>query len=75
MPTKNLRGYTVFYEDNAAKGVEHLAYVLSPGEADSLFYSARLSRKIKFEDRVGRNYILISKLNGTFEVRKRRGWW
>jgi len=72
MNKKNLRGYTVYYKDEASKGVEHLAYTLSFDEATSLFYNARKTGKIKFEDRLGRNYTLIGKLNGTFQVKKRR---
>ena len=73
--TKIIRGYTVLYDDNAAKGIEHLAYVLSIEESDSLFSNARYSGKVKFEDRLGRNYTLIYNLNGTFKVERRSDWW
>ena len=75
MAERYIRGYKVKCADDAQKGVEHLAYVLSGGEADSLFRSARLSRRIKFEDRIGRNFTLISHPDGSFEVEKRSGWW
>jgi len=75
MAEKYIRGYKVKYGADAAKGIEHLAYVLSWGEADSLFRAARLSGKIKFEDRVGRNFTLISHPDGNFEVKGRSGWW
>ena len=72
--TKIIRGYTVYYDDSAAKGIEHLAYVLSIDESDSFFRNARDSGKLKFEDRLGRNYILISNLDGTFKVEGRSDW-
>lgn len=72
MKSKNVRGYQVNYEENAEKGVDHLNYVLSSNETISLFRNARYSGKIKFEDRGGRNYTLISKTNGTYELEKRR---
>jgi len=71
MNKKNVRGYPVYYNDNAVKALDHLAYVLSSDERDSLFNSARLSGKIHFEDRLGRNFTLIGKNNGSFELRKR----
>jgi len=73
--TKIIRGYTVYYDDNAAKGIEHLAYVLSIEESDSKFSNARATGKLKFEDRLGRNYTLIYNFNGTFKVEARSGWW
>ena len=71
MNKKNIRGYSVNYDDNAIKAFDHLAYVLSIEETDSLFDSARLSSKIHFEDRLGRNFTLIYKNNGNFELKKR----
>lgn len=74
MKQKIIRGYTVLYADAAGKGIEHLAYILSTEETDSLFRNARISGKIKFEDRAGRNFILISKPGGKFRVKKRSSW-
>jgi len=71
MNKKNIRGYSIYYDDNAIKAFRHLAYVLSSDERNSLFDSARLSGKIHFEDRLGRNFTLIYKNNGSFEIRKR----
>ena len=71
MNKKNIRGYSVYYNDEAKRGIDHLAYVLSFDEANSLFRNARISGKIKFEDRAGRNFTLISKNNGGFELKKR----
>lgn len=71
MKEKFLRGYSLSYEDEASKGFEHLAYVLSFEESNSLFNSAFLSGKIYFEDRVGRNYTLISKSRTSFKIEKR----
>ncbi|MCD6471343.1 hypothetical protein J7K86_02345 [bacterium] len=68
MFSKNLRGYTVYYEKNAEKGIEHLAYVLNFDESESLFRAAKLEGKIEFEDRYGHNFTLISNLDGTFKV-------
>ena len=73
--TKIIRGYTVFYDDSAAKGIEHLAYVLSIEESDSMFSSVRSTGKLKFEDRLGRNYTLIYNFDGTFKVERRSDWW
>lgn len=72
---KNLHGYLVFYDDNAAKGAEHLAYVLTFDEAESLFRAARNTGKVKFEDRIGRNFTLIGNLDGTFEIQARSNSW
>ena len=71
MAQKFIRGYPVFYESNAIKGIEHLAYVLTYEETDSLFRSARLSGKVEFEDRVGRNFTLINTSGRNFQVKKR----
>ena len=75
MKEKNIRGYTVYYKNNAEKGIEHLSYILSFDESESLFRAAKSTGKVKFEDRGGRNFTLISKLNGTFVVEKRSGGW
>jgi len=75
MLSKNVHGYTVRYQKKARKGVEHLAYVLSYNEANSLFQSAlNTSRKIKFEDRAGRNFTLKRKGIAKFSLKKRKGW-
>ncbi|MDA2922138.1 hypothetical protein MYX07_02605 [Patescibacteria group bacterium AH-259-L07] len=74
MKSKIIRGYTVQYNDDAKKGVEHLAYTLSYAESDSLFRNARISGKIKFEDRVGKNYTLVRKTGSTFVLKKRSAW-
>ncbi len=71
MNKKNIRGYSVYYNDETKKGINHLAYVLSFEETDSLFHNARYSGKIHFENRSGRNFTLISKNNGSFELKKR----
>jgi hypothetical protein len=71
MKKKNIRGYTVHYKEDAEKGISHLSYVLSLAEADSLFRNARYSGRLKFEDRLGRNFTLISHTNGSFTVEKR----
>lgn len=75
MKQKNIKGYIVLYKDDAEKGVEHLAYILSFDEAESLFRSAKNIGKVKFEDRGGRNFLLISKFDGTFVVEKRPDSW
>jgi len=74
MLQKNIHGYIVNYKNNALKGVEHLAYVLSFDEAFSLFQAAQISGNVKFEDRAGRNFTLKSKTIGTFLLEKRSGW-
>lgn len=74
MKSKTIRGCTVQYNDDAQKGVDHLAYTLSYAEADSLFRNARISGKIKFEDRVGKNYTLKRKTGSTFVLTKRSAW-
>ncbi len=71
MPQKFIRGYPVFYKNSAAKGVDHLAYVLTYEEAYSLFRSAQLSGRVEFEDRVGRNFTLINTSGRNFEIRRR----
>ncbi|MDD4996455.1 MAG: hypothetical protein PHW15_03245 [Patescibacteria group bacterium] len=71
MIKKFLRGYNISFEENSLKGFEHLAYVLSFEEAEALFKSAYLSGKTYFEDRVGRNYTLISQNRFSFELKKR----
>ena len=74
MPAKNIHGYIVNYKNNAHKGAEHLAYVLSYDEAFSLLRAAQMSGNVKFEDRAGRNFTLKSKTTGTFLLEKRNGW-
>lgn len=74
MKSKIIRGYTVEYENDAEKGVAHLAYTLSYAETDSMFRNARISGKIKFEDRMGRNYTLTRKAGSTFMLKKRSAW-
>ena len=74
MPKKNIHGYVVNYKNNAHKGAEHLAYVLSFDEAFSLFQTAQMSGEAKFEDRSGRNFTLIRETTGTFSLEKRSGW-
>ncbi|MBU4369937.1 hypothetical protein KKG58_04245 [Patescibacteria group bacterium] len=71
MNKKNIRGYPVYYDNNAIKAIDHLAYVLSFDETDSLFRSARLSGKVEFEDRIGRNFTLINTSGRNFQVKKR----
>lgn len=71
MNKKRIRGYLVYYSDETKKGIDHLAYVLSFDETNSLFRNARYSGKIKFEDRRGRNFTLISKNDGSLELKKR----
>lgn len=72
MIQKNLKGYSVFFSKEVEDGFDHLAYVLSFEETCSLFDNAKMSGKIEFEDRLGRNYTLLSKLNGCFELKKRK---
>ena len=72
---KYIKGYKVIYEENAKEGVNHLEYVLSYDESHGLFKAARSSGKIPFEDRLGRNYNLVSKLDGSFVVEKRSTGW
>jgi hypothetical protein len=75
MLTKNVHGYTVHYKRKARKGVDHLAYVLSYDEANSLFQSAlNTMREVKFEDRVGRNFSLKRIGINQFSLEKRQGW-
>ncbi|MBL7054040.1 hypothetical protein ISS06_02480 [Patescibacteria group bacterium] len=74
MNQKNIRGFTVLFRAPAKQGVDHLAYTLSSTEMNSIFRNARISGKIKFEDRQGRNFTLISKHNGKYVVKKRSGW-
>lgn len=72
MNKKLIHGYLVYYDEDAIHGVDHLSYTLSFEEAQSMFLTARRSRqKIDFEDRIGRNFVLISRLNGDFEIKKR----
>ncbi len=71
MPQTNVQGYTVHYDNDAEKGVYHLEHVLSTNETESMFQNARLSHKIKFEDRIGRNYTLKHKPFGDYTVVKR----
>ncbi len=74
--SKIIRGYTVFYDLDASKGIEHLAYVLSPAEQDSLFEAAWRSGEVKFEDRLGRNFILKPQSRWKFMLKKRKeSWW
>ncbi len=72
MIQKNLKGFSVSFLEEAKNGFEHLAYVLSFDETCSLFDNAKMSGKIEFEDRLGRNYTLLSKLNGNFEIKERK---
>ncbi|MCF7907173.1 hypothetical protein K9K85_02745 [Patescibacteria group bacterium] len=75
MLTKNVHGYTVHYKRKARKGVDHLAYVLTYDEANSLFQSAlNTMEKVKFEDRVGRNFTLRRIGIAKFSLKKRKGW-
>lgn len=74
MAQKIIRGYSVSFKDAAAKGIEHLSYILSYEETDSLFRNAKVSGRIKFEDRAGRNFTLTYKHGGKFELTKRSGW-
>ncbi|MCH7759222.1 hypothetical protein IID20_02615 [Patescibacteria group bacterium] len=74
MNQKNIRGYKVSYKDAAAKGIEYLSYILSYEETDSLFNNARISGKIKFEDRYGRNFILVRKSSGNYILKTRSSW-
>lgn len=74
MAQKTIRGYTVSYNSAAAKGIKHLAYVLSYGEADSLFRNAKVSGKVKFEDRAGRNFTLVWTSSGNYTLKKRSSW-
>ena len=68
---KNIHGYNVFYDDDGALGIEHLAYILSSNESQSMFQSTRRSMThLHFEDRLGRNFILIPKMNGDYELKR-----
>jgi len=74
--SRNVRGYTVLYEENAIKGVDHLHYVLDFQEADDLFKRARNYGKAIFEDRAGRNFILTHNPDGTYTLKVRgSSWW
>ena len=72
---KTIRGFRVECESGVEKGADHLAYTLSYDEAYSLFKAAERTGKIKFEDRAGRNFTLIAKLDGSFELKKRKTGW
>ena len=69
-----VRGYKVIYDENAREGADHLAYDLSYDETYSLFSKAKVKKKAAFEDKIGRNFYLISKPDGSFVVEKRQGW-
>ncbi len=73
--SKNIRGYTVYYDNDTQKGLDHLSYVLSQSEQDSLFDSAWRSGEVKFEDRAGRNFTLKSQSRWSFTLEKRGGIW
>jgi len=72
---KTIRGFRVECESDVKKGADHLAYTLSYDEAYSFFKAARRSGQIKFEDRAGRNFTLIAKVYGSFELKKRKTGW
>jgi hypothetical protein len=75
MLTKNVHGYTVHYQKEAHKGVEHLSYVLSYNEANSLFQAAlNTMDEVKFEDRIGRNFTLKRVGINQFSLKKRKTW-
>jgi len=68
---KNIHGYNVFYDDDSEPGIEHLAYILSSDESQSMFQATHRSMtKLNFEDRLGRNFILIPKMNGDYELKR-----
>jgi len=72
---KIVRGYKITYEEDAKDGVDHLAYILSFDEAFSLIKAAKMQGKAAFEDRYGRNFNLVSKLDGSLILEKRREGW
>ncbi|MDD2646731.1 MAG: hypothetical protein PHV78_02845 [Patescibacteria group bacterium] len=73
---ENIHGYLVYYDDEAKLGIEHLAHVLSFDEARSMFLAAhRTLDKIDFEDRLGRNFVLIGRMDGNFELYARKEGW
>jgi len=71
MAKTNVQGYTVEHKEDVGKGVYHLDHVLSTDETNSMFKNARMSGSIKFEDRVGRNYVLKHKPFGNYTLEKR----
>ncbi|MDD3102310.1 MAG: hypothetical protein PHE59_04180 [Patescibacteria group bacterium] len=71
MLQKIVKGYEINFEEDAVKGVDHLAYILSYEESGSLFQAARLAGHTDFEDRGGRNFILVHNPNGSFELKVR----
>ncbi|MCD6097194.1 hypothetical protein J7J60_02615 [bacterium] len=72
---KVIRGYTIHYDPEVAAGMEHIAYVLSREEQDSLFESAWRTGDVEFEDRKGRNFVLKSKSRWEFVLEKRKEGW
>lgn len=73
--SKVIRGYTVDYDSEAKEGIDHLVYVLSLEERDSLLKAAQRAGEVKFEDRMGRNFVLKRKSLWKFTLEKRKGWW
>ena len=67
-----VHGTTVYFEDNAKAGVEHLAYDLQFEEAAVFFRHARSRGSTQFEDDQERQFTLIYNPNGTYLI-KRRG--
>ena len=69
-----IRGHKVIYDENAREGLDHIVYDLSYDETYSLFSKAKVKKRAAFEDKIGRNFNLISKPDGSFVVEKRQGW-
>ncbi|HKL16827.1 MAG TPA: hypothetical protein VJ900_00460 [Patescibacteria group bacterium] len=71
MEESNIQGYSVKHKSGLRKGIFHLDHILSTNETESIFRNARMSGSIKFEDRVGRNYVLKYKPFGKYTLKKR----
>ncbi|MBI2506674.1 MAG: hypothetical protein HYW00_00855 [Candidatus Colwellbacteria bacterium] len=66
---ETIHGYPVRFDESIKDtGIYHLRYHLEPQEAKTLLDAARSRGKAYFEDRENRNYTLIHRSDGTFEL-------
>jgi hypothetical protein len=78
MKNKEVGGHKVFYEEDAAEGINYLEYDIQDTEAKVFFDQAKSSGSAEFEDEKGQNYTLLYKNDNNYWLYKREadksGW-
>lgn len=76
MKKRQIKGYTVFYNEDSVEGANYLDHDLDYKEAEVFFRAARERGSVDFEDDNDRDFTLKRNSDGTYTLirRKSSGW-